>query len=76
MKTFSLAVIFTMVASAMAADPTWFLPEANNTCTGHEADGSITCELGHIGNAPLVSHQPTLFHYPRKNLQVSNCISS
>ena len=58
MKQAIFAVALSLVAPALSADATWYAEDRNVTCTGHEADGSITCESGHIGNAPVVCIKP------------------
>lgn len=61
MKQIAFAFVLSFFASAVSADVSWFVADRNSTCTGHEIDGSITCEGGHIGDAPLVCATPPSF---------------
>jgi hypothetical protein len=60
MKALSLALVSALLAATTvqaappppAADISWYDPIHNVTCTGHAADGRITCQPGQV-DAPL-----------------------
>ena len=54
MKLASFASIISIVALAVNANQTWYDAARDVTCTGRDETGDITCEKGHIDNAPLV----------------------
>ncbi|KAK1758744.1 hypothetical protein QBC47DRAFT_293518 [Echria macrotheca] len=53
MKSITFAIILSVFSAAVSADQSWFVADRNTTCTGHDTDGSITCERGHVSEAPL-----------------------
>lgn len=51
MKIFAILSLLSVTA---LAGTTWYDPNKEVTCTGDKETGAISCEAGHIGDAPVV----------------------
>ena len=52
--TIFAALVSVLSVAVQASGASWYVPSRNITCTG-ASDGQISCDAGHIDNAPEVS---------------------